>query len=274
MRRPGVFLGGHPLRPRSSIPYDGAMTRTRAAWTCTFAALVALGAAGCSDSSTPAPEATTPAAAPSEAAPGVEAPDCLPEGSTASLVGEGPEGTLVALVGAPPAEAELGVVLAPQSGGDWCQWAAQAERLTAAGYVVGTFTWGSDGSASVEAAVEQVRAAGVERVALVGASKGGAFSVATAADVDAATVIALSPPAEFDGVSARAQDVTYTGPLLVVGVTDDSSVNVAESREVARDDDTWLEVPGTTHGVGVFDTEEGATVWQAIDERLAAAAKG
>jgi len=195
----------------------------------------------------------------------VEPPDCLPDGARAHRAGPESTPTLVAVVG----EGETGVVLAPQNGGDWCQWAGEVARLVAAGHTVVTFTWSADSAASLELAVDAVRDAGVRAFALVGASKGGTYSAALADELEPAAVVALSPPTEFEGVDARAAVSGYTGPLLVVASADDRDTPAASSREVARDDATYLEVPGGAHGVRILEGESADEVRAAMDATLA-----
>lgn len=224
-----------------------------------WAALAACGG-GAGDEPTALPGAGAP-----EGMVAVEAPECLPAGTLAFRAGPDDAPTLVAVVG----EGETGVVLAPQNGGDWCQWAGEVDRLVEAGHAVATFTWASDSAASLRFAVDAITDAGAGSFALVGASKGGTFAAALAAELRPAAVIALSPPAEFDGADGRAANSGYTGPLLVVASADDGGTPAADSREVARDDESYLEVPGSAHGVRIFDGESADEVRAAIDATLA-----
>jgi hypothetical protein len=199
-----------------------------------------------------------------------EPPSCAPDEATAYEAGPADDAFAVVTLGS----GERGVVLSPQSDASLCQWVDQMERLAAEGYHVASYDWPLDAAAGIPAAVAALQEGGVEDVALVGASKGGAYSAALADELDPApvAVVALGPPAEF-GVDARSEASTYAGPLLVIASTDDASVDVEESREVARadDPDTFVELPGSAHGVALFDGEHRAEVEGLVDDVLAAA---
>ncbi|WP_029288176.1 alpha/beta hydrolase [Cellulomonas sp. HZM] len=225
-------------------------------------ALVATGLAGCADQA-PQPTSSSMAAA--------KAPSCLPKGAQAVDVDVDGYSTPVAVVGG----GTKGVVLAPQNHGDWCQWGDEIGHLADEGYRVATFTWADDGpdagKASMRAAAQSLRTAGATELALVGASKGGTYAVAMADELDAKGVVVLSPPATFDGLSARSAAVTYTGPLLVLASRDDTDVPRDESYQVARPDDgpSFLEIPLAAHGVAMLaDPGHAEHVTFAIDDEL------
>jgi dienelactone hydrolase len=232
-----------------------------------LAGLLLLGA--CTGGGEPASDGPSAAAAggPSPSSRPAEAPPCLPDGTTAAAIGPEDDPTLVAWRGS----GTRAVVLAPQNQGGPCQWADQLTRLSDAGYLVASFSWGSDSAASLLGAVAVLRSVGAEQVALVGASKGGTYVAALADEVDAVAVVALGPPADFDGVDARAETSTYDGPLLVVASTNDGDVAVGSSRWVSRLDDptTFLELPGGAHGVELFATAHRDQVQAAVDGVLA-----
>lgn len=200
------------------------------------------------------------------------APYCLPQGSEAVNVGPENDPTLVGFAGS----GTHGVVLGPQSDGDVCQWARQLERLVDEGYLVATFSWSSDGARSFTDAVDVLHAQGATDVAFVGASKGGMYAAALADDLDPVTVVALGPPAEYEGQDARSTSSRYTGPLLVIASTDDRNVTALSSKLVSRADDpsTFVELSGDRHGIALFAGEHRAQVEQAIDDALAAAFGG
>ncbi|NKY40021.1 alpha/beta hydrolase [Cellulomonas septica] len=227
--------------------------------------------AGCtSGGDEPEPDAApeeTVSVGPSPAIRPVDVPDCAPEGSAAAATGPEDDPTVVVWTGA----GSKGVVLAPQNQSDYCQWTNEMTRLAGQGYLVASFSWADDSAASLLGAVDALRSVGAQDVALVGASKGGAFSAALADEADAVAVVALGPPAEMDGVDARAETSTYDGPLLVVASTNDGDVAVGSSRWVSRLDDptTFLELPGGAHGVELFATAHRDQVQAAIDGVLA-----
>lgn len=236
------------------------------------AAVGALLLAGCG-ADEPAPDAEpTVSVGPSPAMRTIDTPTCLPEGTAAAATGPEEDPTVVAWTGS----GTQGVLLAPQNQSDVCQWSEQMTRLAGEGYLVASFTWADDSAGSLLGAVDVLRSVGAEQVALVGASKGGTFSAALADEADAVAVVALGPPATFDGIDAASEASAYDGPLLVIASTDDNSVSVGSSREVARadDPDTFVELDGSAHGVALFAGEHRAAVEAAIDELLAEGFEG
>ncbi|QCB93100.1 alpha/beta hydrolase family protein [Cellulomonas shaoxiangyii] len=195
-----------------------------------------------------------------------DVPDCLPEGVAAAQVGEGPAATTVAWAGA----GDRGVLLAPQVDGDVCQWADELVRLAGQGYLVATYAWGASGEAGFTSAVDLLRATGATRLAFVGASAGGALSAGLADDLGATAVVALSPPAEYGAVDARAAASTFTGPLQVFSSTEDPQVPAADSAQVVRNDKTSVatEIPGTAHGIEFLAGAHAEHVRGVVDDAL------
>ncbi|MFI2754585.1 alpha/beta hydrolase [Cellulomonas sp. P22] len=224
--------------------------------------------AGCDASSEPV--AATSSAAPSAAAPrAIDTPDCAPDGTRAVVAGT--DDTVVLTLG----EGAKGIVFAPQSNGNFCQWSDQMVRYAAAGYRVASFGWGADGAESLKDAVAAIRDEGAEDVVLVGASKGAGVVAGVADDLDPAPVgvIALSPGVKVDDLDATSAGSSYTGPLLVIASVSDGTVNASESKQVARADDpsTYVELPGGAHGVSILLTDTGPQVLEQMDTFVAAA---
>ncbi|GCE76218.1 hypothetical protein [Cellulomonas biazotea] len=241
--------------------------KVRAALAVGVGALLLAGCSTGGEQTTTPDDAETVSVGPSPSIREADVPTCLPPGTAAAATGPEDDPTLVAWTGS----GTKGVVLAPQNQADVCQWAEQMTRLAGAGYLVASFSWSDDPAGSLLGAVDALRSVGAEQVALVGASKGGTFSAALADEADAVAVVALGPPATFDGIDAASEASTYDGPLLVVASTDDSSVSVDSSREVARADDptTFMELSGGAHGVALFLGEHRSHVETAIDGVLA-----
>ena len=244
-------------------------TRAAAALLCGGALALAL--AGCAG--------PTPSSSPSgsDGMAAAEAPDCLPSGTQAVAITGGGVSTKVAVAGG----GAQGVVLAPQNGGDWCQWAGEAAHLVDEGYRVATFTWPGSGAeagkAAMTAAVDALHQSGAQDVALVGASKGGTYAVAMADELGAVGAVALSPPSQFDGLDARSTSVSYTGPLLVMASRDDPDVPRDDSYLVARpaDGPSFLEIPLAAHGVAMLKNKEHVEhVTFEIDDTLSRAFAG
>lgn len=195
-------------------------------------------------------------------------PDCLSDGVAYAKVGQDADARGVAWAGA----GERGVLLAPQVGGDVCQWADELVRLAGAGYLVATYDWGEVGEVGFRSAVDVLEATGAKQVAFVGASAGGTLAAGLADDLSAVAVVALSPPAEHEGVDARAESSSFTGPLQVFSSTDDPQVPAADSALVVRNDKTSIvtEVSGTAHGLEFMapDGVHADHVRTTIDEAL------
>ncbi|GIG22916.1 hypothetical protein Cch01nite_36400 [Cellulomonas chitinilytica] len=236
-------------------------------------ALVAGGAllAGCTSDGgdyTSAPTEGGPTIGPSPDLRAAEVPDCLPEGTATAATGPEDDPTLVAWTGS----GAKAVLLAPQNQSGPCEWADQLTRLAGQGYLVGTFSWSENSAQSVRDAVQVLRTIGAQDFALVGASKGGTYVAGLADEIYPKAVVALSPPAEFDGESGRATDSTYDGPLLVIASADDTVVGADVSKLVSRADDpsTYRVLDGGAHGVALFGGPHKAEVEKAIDDALAA----
>lgn len=195
------------------------------------------------------------------------APGCFPDGAQAFTADVDGEELTVVVAGT----GEEGILLAPMAQSNHCSWGEETTRLVDAGYVVASFSWVRDGTVSVNHAVDALRAAGVTELVLFGASKGGAYAAGMADDVDPTPVgvIAVGPPEDYE-VDARSASSSYTGPLLVIATTDDRSVPIAESRNVARADEpeTFVELPGSAHGVSVFIGEHRERSRQVVDDFL------
>jgi pimeloyl-ACP methyl ester carboxylesterase len=168
----------------------------------------------------------------------------------------------------------VGVVFAHESPGDLCQWLFYARVLERRGYAVLPIDLNGFGSSppapgsparthwdrDVAAAAAVLRARGVEKVVLIGASVGGTCVVAAAAEIrpPVAAVIDLSGPTESSGVDALAAARRLRVPALYE-VSDDDAF-ISEVRKV------YLATPpplrklvvvhsGGGHGVGLLMTD-------------------
>jgi pimeloyl-ACP methyl ester carboxylesterase len=226
-------------------------------------ALAACSSSASGASTTPSPTATAPRA--------ISAPDCFPAGAHALAEGSDTDFTAeaVAVVG----KGTHGVLLAPQVDGDWCQWSFAFQHFLDKGYVVASFSWPLAPTDSIAEAVDALKRAGVKDYALVGASKGGSFVGAYAADVGAKSFVAFSPPATFTGANAEDGAQRFTGPLLVVASHDDNhGVPPTSSRRVSHadsDPSSFIEVPGTAHGLAILQGGGSQPLWDAMDATLA-----
>ncbi len=212
-------------------------------------------------------EPTMLESAPVEMVP-AQGPECLSDGVAFASVAQGEGSADVAWAGA----GTKGVLYAPQVDGDVCQWADELVRLAGSGYLVATYDWGVSGETGFHAALDVLHATGAEQVAFVGASAGGTLAAGLADDLGAVAVVALSPPATYGDVDARAEANQFTGPLQVFSSTDDPQVPAADSALVARGDKTSIvtDVSGTAHGIEFMaaDGYHADHVRTTIDEAL------
>lgn len=133
----------------------------------------------------------------------------------------------VALMG----EGRAGVVVSYEENGSVCNWLAAAERLTEAGYTVLLYDrlHGSEG-AFVPAMTTLIRQRGVQEVALLGGSVGGAVSISEAAFLQPPPRAVVSLAGADTGTVSVARELP--SPLLQV---------------VARHDPAW-QAAVETHG--------------------------
>jgi pimeloyl-ACP methyl ester carboxylesterase len=190
---------------------------------------------------------------------------CFPASAHAKVVRfANSEGTR--LVGYDLGRGPRGIVLAHQYGGDSCQWADYAPGLVKAGYHVLAFDahgYGRSPAGSgevdvdVRAAAAKLRALGVRKLVLIGASMGGTavLSAATSVTPAPAAVISLSGPASFDLMSALDAVPKLAMPkLFVVGSGDIQFAD--DARELyrrAHDPKQLVVVSSADHGVDLLD---------------------
>ena len=159
-----------------------------------------------------------------------------------------------------------GVVLVPESPpGDVCGWLPYAATLERAGMRVVAFDYRGTGDSPVQrgrspfaygrdltAAVAQLRADGAKKVAVVGASFGGAVAMTYASGVDA--VVSLSgetalPQYHLDPLDAVSH---LHAPLLIVGSRNDTYLPIAGARELLHRAGSSAKrlvlYPGSWHG--------------------------
>ncbi|RXS59230.1 alpha/beta hydrolase [Streptomyces sioyaensis] len=179
------------------------------------------------------------------------------------LPGSSGSGRLVTL-GAGP----RGVVFAPISWGDACEWAAEAKRLVADGYHVVTFDWGTDRRRTISDATRLLRAHGATGVAWVGGCMGGTLMLSMLADraERPAGVAGISPLASLGGYTAG-NGSSYDGELLLLGTADDPLSDEGRLREVARGfpEAEVAVLPGTLHAAEIFAGPHGDAARRSLD---------
>jgi pimeloyl-ACP methyl ester carboxylesterase len=164
-----------------------------------------------------------------------------------------------------------GVVLVHAQHGSVCEWLPYARVLVGLGYRVLLFDlngFGGSGTSpdgparphydlDTAAAVGRLRAAGVDRVVVVGAEFGGLAAVVAAAEVRPSVegVVDLSGASVVSGMDGRVAAARLRVPaLFVVGRDDPWIGEVSEVYAADRFADRQLTVvPGPEHGVNLVD---------------------
>jgi pimeloyl-ACP methyl ester carboxylesterase len=255
-----------------------------------WAVTLALGGAlmaGCAEApAAPLPGASTsasPSPGPSLAPVGAECRPAATQGLTLRLVNQAGGSIAAVDLGSGP----IGVVLAHQSDASLCQWLPYAQVLAAKGYRVLAFDFAGYGSSSVpqqktyvedlRTAVTYLRDRGTSRVVIMGASMGATMSVVAAAAITPPVdgVIALSPPATFDGVNAeKAAPLLKTPALYVAGDADGDYEVYAKAINQATPADLrdLLVVSSPQHGIQFMasDSPAGVEVRAAVESFLVA----
>lgn len=174
-------------------------------------------------------------------------------------------------------EGETVVILCHMRPSDQTSWYGFAEELAKGGYSALTFDFRgygeSEGSQElskidldVEAAIAAMRATGYETIYLVGASMGGTASLIVAARQDMAGVVAISAPAEFEGLDAEAVvDQVSERKLFIVSEGDTSAMTSLERLfERAPEPKEEKVFAGSDHGTSLLEGENAAAVKAAI----------
>jgi alpha/beta superfamily hydrolase len=267
-------------------PRDGAFTARRQL--AVFgAALIA--ATGCGGASHEPIRATATASKATEPAQGDARRDCLDADATARAIRFRTRDGLT-LAGAVVGSGPIGAVLIHEYPRDLCGWVPYAGYLARRGIRTLAFDLRCFGESpcpdgrghaitDVAAAMTELRRRGARRIALVGASMGGAIAIVAAARLHPASVVDLSGEANTTGLtpgidadgSSAAHDVT--APALFAVARGDRYVTPADLRSIARRSrsaTTRVIVlpPSAGHG---WDLLSGtATEWSPLAARVAA----
>jgi dienelactone hydrolase family protein len=164
---------------------------------------------------------------------------------------------------------DTGVVFANQSNGDLCTWkSVYGDYLGGQGYRVLLFNYsGGDPGKDVLAGVEALRARGVRKVFLIGASMGGTAVLYAAAHAQPAVagVVDLSGPRVYSGVDASAAVTTMTVPAVFIAAAADSpfAKDTQDMYAACTSTDKKLDVePGGEHGWGLVNDKVSAMIEQ------------
>ena len=173
------------------------------------------------------------------------------------------------------------VVLSHMQPTDQESWADFAETASQQGYTALTFNFrgyrpsGGEREFSkldldVEAAVDFLLSRGAKGIFLIGASMGGTASVKYASREGVLGVVALSAPAEFEGLEAlRDAGATAGAKLFIAAEGDRSAQQDAAAYYKAMQEDRLLEIyTGSDHGTELLEGRHGAQVTERLLEFL------
>jgi uncharacterized protein len=190
-----------------------------------------------------------------------------------------------------PDDARAGVVLAHMLPADQRSWFPFAERLAEQGYRVLTFNFrgycpGGDGGCSkgdkqidsaavdLRAAVDRLRAEGVQEVGIAGASMGGTAALMVAADDPGIGAIAtLSAPTALSGLAAGPDVLTRiaAAKLYIAGLGDPSGAAGAADTLASQSPQPMREeiVTSDAHGTDLLTSPQGEHVQELIERWFA-----
>ncbi len=185
-----------------------------------------------------------------------------------------------------PDGAAAGLVLAHGLSANQESWFPFAARLGDEGYRVLTFNFRgycpggdagcSEGKRSVDdtpadlrSAIDALRDDGVSRIAVVGSSMGGTATLLVAADagVDLAAVVALSAPAQFEGLAVGAAELAAIDEpkLFIAGTEDATAAATSQSFFDSSFQPKRLEILTTgDHGAEILRGNQGEQARNAI----------
>jgi pimeloyl-ACP methyl ester carboxylesterase len=186
----------------------------------------------------------------------------------------------VRLIGIELGTGPRGVVLGHQGASDLCIWLPHARRLAAAGYRVLALDFRRNGSSSypealrklwridldIHGAVALLRRHGARSVVIAGASLGAAAVDVAAANIQRPVdgVVSLSGPTSFVNLDVLGAAARIRVPALFMAEEGDGEFpNDARALYAAAPStDKRLEIlPGTAHGVFMFQGPGSATAW-------------
>ena len=180
----------------------------------------------------------------------------------------------VELAGELHGSGDTAVILLHMSASDREAWTSFAQVLAEEGYTALTFDFrgygDSGGDRVIEdiwrdalAAVRFMRARGFERIDLVGASMGGTAALIVAAREDLQSVVTLSAPSTFMGLTILPEAVELIEePKLFVASEGDSGAAVAAQQlhAVAPRPKQVEVVGGSDHGIDMLQGQRGGAV--------------
>lgn len=158
-----------------------------------------------------------------------------------------------------------GVVFSNQTDTDLCDWLPFAKEMAGEERraLIYDYSYKPDAAKEVAAAAAELGGLGVDRVVLVGASKGAVGSLVAATTIESpsvAGVASLSSVGDFEGLDPREDAGGLGMPLLLIASRDDGdAAEVArEVAELAPTDEARIEVfGGYDHGTDLLGGKHG-----------------
>lgn len=173
------------------------------------------------------------------------------------------------------------VILAHMRGSDRRSWSAIAEELALGGeYTVLTFDFRGHGDSDdgnladidedMRGAIQFIQAEGFTKIFVVGASMGGTVALAVAVEEDLAGVVAISAPAEFQGIDALGRIDQITEPKLFIAASGDKAYadDLEDMFGHALEPKDRLLFDGSEHGTALLEGGQGKQVIEAIKQFL------
>jgi dienelactone hydrolase len=154
---------------------------------------------------------------------------------------------------------DVGVAFAHEQDGDVCSWMPYVYRFTGVGgprVLVLNFPDTANLAKYVDAAADELRRLGSDKIILVGASMGGTASLVTAAErSDVVAVVSLSGPRRFENLDALPAVKRLRIPILLVAAREDLEF-AADARILHRakraGGKRLVIVPGYQHGADLL----------------------
>ncbi|MER8184110.1 hypothetical protein [Kitasatospora sp. NPDC094015] len=155
--------------------------------------------------------------------------------------------------------AGVAIVFSHQNGGSLCDWVPYLDGFTRAGYAVLPFTANGDVATGIESVAGYLKTKGVNRLVLIGASKGGTGSLVAGAlpglAVPVVAVVSLSGPESFGGDNAAIAVKRLATPVFFAAEEHDGTFP-ADARSLhaaAVSADKQLKIyPGANHGAALL----------------------
>ena len=151
-------------------------------------------------------------------------------------------------------------------------WEDMADLVAKNGMMALTYQWRGCKPNSVDevqiqkflddtrSAIDFIKAQGVSKIVLVGASLGGCASAKLALESDASGLIVIASPPSISqwGFEVDSADLNTDIPKLFITAENDGTVPVDTTRalyDLAADPKEWQTYPGSAHGTDLFETD-------------------